>query len=304
MNIINFSIEQLMRVPNYKTICDCYFSLAPNDEIRNVLMMILYEGRYNNQFLCTSECRVDSPLIEASRRLSVAHLLITYPETFKLLFDNKISFFHGTNGNSLPSILKYGLCSENKLINEGISVNTGEYISRTSNHRNLVSFTDSCEIAHEYSGLSPKNAYSNDLSFEVIIGTTTQEILSSGKIGALSDLPEVGIKDNFSKNSIKVILVPYDKVQFVKKLLNDDNILVAPMYKYTDKFWQSITGYLSYSPDLYIKFKDNNYSNNKMFSANNMKQLAENRMLCGIKKITDRFRNIFIKEGEQYGRTK
>ena len=52
--------------------------------------------------------------------------------------------------------------------------------------------------------------YEKDLSFEVIIGTTTQEILSSGKIGALSDLPEVGIKDNFSKNAEWQKKVPLD----------------------------------------------------------------------------------------------
>ena len=298
----NFNINQMMDIPNYKTLCECYFSLAQNEEIKEYLKMILYEGKFNNQFLCTNKCQIDNPNIEASRRLSIAHLLISNPDTAKALFSNRISFFHGTNGNALPSILKYGLYSGNRSSNEGIDINTGEFISKTNNHRKWVSFTDSYETAHQYSCLSPQNSYNSELSFEVILGTTEEDILVSNRVWVPSDVPEVGIKDSFPKESIRMILVPSDKVSFVKKIAENDSILIMPMYKLEDKFWYTDeSNIIYYSEEMFINYKNTKQS--KKFNSKDLKELSNTRLIKNIKEITQKIRALF-ERSDQYGRTK
>ncbi|MBR2678529.1 MAG: hypothetical protein IKE63_03845 [Bacilli bacterium] len=222
----DYSLEDIMG-PQYKKLCDKMFEMAPSQEAKEVLEDILYRGKFNDFYFSSDISHKDNSQIEAQRRLSMAELYLTNPRTCKYLCDNKINLFHGTNAVALESILKNGLNSLAASSEEKIDVKTGEEWSRAKEHpRGFVSFADVLGISKGYSQISVDES---DLSFPIIIGTTTEEGKKAGTIQIHSDISEIGIKNKLPAESIKVILVPAEKLNIVKEMVNDSNVVVLPM---------------------------------------------------------------------------
>lgn len=278
---MEYGLEQIMNsCENYQEICELFFELARDNEVRINLENILYNGKYKDSYIDSKMMNRGSSFIEAYRRISMADLLVRNPETFEELFQNQIKLFHGTNSNALPSILKYGLNSAFESEKKGIYVATGEKSTRIGGARIFVSFTDVLDIAEDYSGIKPEaNA---NLSFGIVIGTTVTDVLQAGKCIVPSDIPEVGVKYKLPKEGIKTICVPPDKVEFVKKIVNNDEIKVLAMNGLNEKFYyfdiDFQTVHISYDRFNKLKEELQEPKNNKFFKLEEIKNVMLKRL--------------------------
>ena len=161
----------------------------------------------------------------------MSYLLLTNPKMVEIMKKTGSSFFHGTNANALPSILKYGINSVDKSLENSIEVTTGEEWTRIQGKRRFVSVTDCLNIALDYAGINPnnKNAKESLLNFGIIIGISFQNMKDIQAIGINSDMSEVGIIGNVPLDNIKFLSVPKDKEEFVKKLIGERDIEVIGM---------------------------------------------------------------------------
>jgi len=238
MEYSDYSLKQIFEnAKNYQEVCNLFFQLVTNDDIKEKLESILYKGGYKEFGISSKITNRDNPFIEMKRRISMAYLLIRNPETFDILVQNKINLFHGTNANALPSILKYGLNSLYDSEAQGIYVSTGEKWSRIiGKSRDFISFTDVLDLAEDYSTLTSDKG-KNNLSFEVVIGTTVDDVKRAGKCVVQSEVPEVGVRNKLPIESIRMIGVPSEKVEFVKKIVNNDEIKVLALDGIREKFY-------------------------------------------------------------------
>lgn len=182
----------------------------------------------------------DDPSIEARKRLNMAYLLATNPKMIEVIQRSGAYFFHGTNANALPSILKYGINSVDTSTENNIPVTTGEEWSRINGKRCFVSLTDSLDVALSYSNMNPKdnNTVNTLLNFGVLIGTSFEYMNDIRIIGVSSAFPEIGVMGNLPVNHIKFLAVPDDKVEFVKKMVGAKEIEVVSM-DMIDEFFMS-----------------------------------------------------------------
>ena len=232
----DYTLDQLMENPRYKEICDLFINSAKTLEERETFEKILLEGQFEDFYFVSHTCNKDNPFIEGKRRLAMASLYKTNPDTFLELVRNRINLFHGTNANALPSILKYGLNSSQKSVDDGIEVVTGEKSTRMYQERRFVSFTDIFEIAKGYATLSPEKR-KEELNFEVVVCTTTEDAHKIGVRTISSDVVEMGIMNNVPVSSIKALIVPEDRVEFVKKLLPNDEIKVLGLNTFANQIY-------------------------------------------------------------------
>jgi len=167
----------------------------------------------------------------------MANLFITNPSSFYLLAGTKSNLFHGTNANALFSILKYGINSLSESSKKGIEVTTGESWSRVKGHdRKFISFTDNLDVAQYYS--SHKSIIQNtNMNFEIIICISSNDIKNNYTSHIVSDVPEIGVLNRLPKESIRMIFVPEDKVDFVRSIVCNTNIVVSAIQKSSDKFY-------------------------------------------------------------------
>ena len=228
-----WKLDDLMKYSHYKELCDMFLNLAKDDETKEKLESILYYGGYKD-YCVSSGTGMDSEFLEIRRRLSIAYLIIRNPETFDEIVNNKITYYHGTNAMSLPSILKHGINSHKKSIEEGIEVKTGEKWSRIENVRDFISFTDVLDVAGYYSKLGA--SIKSKLSFPVIFGTSKENLFCNRVVSVPSAEQEIGVKDNFPKEYINCIMVPSSKVKMVKKMVGD-SIPVLPIDDIYDRFY-------------------------------------------------------------------
>mgnify|MGYP002620411407 CR=1 FL=1 len=250
-----YTKEQIMNNDDYQNLCNHFLKLANNEEEKNILKSILYNGGYNN-YTPNGQIGRDNPKIEIIRRAGLAYLFLEHPETFRKLIENNITYFHGTNCNALPNILKYGLNSVDESLKKGIDIKTGESWSRINGKRDYISFTDVLNIAREYSMTG--GVRKNELLFPIVFGTTKDEITKSVYTSTIqSYLPEVGIIDNLPLKSIKCIMVPEDKVKIIKKM-TDENILVLAANSITNQFYNIDieTGRVYINEEKYNDFKE------------------------------------------------
>lgn len=196
------------------------------------------EGGFNNFsvngsfYLQREVLYKNNPHIEAEKRLNMAYLLLTNPQMIETIEKNKACFFHGTNANALPSILKYGINSANKSIENDIPVTTGEEYSRINNGgRTFVSLTDCLNEALEYANMTPNdNASTNSIfNFGVVIGASFEKTDDIRFCSVNSDISEIGVIGNLPVEHIKFLAVPDDKVEFVKKMVGEKDIDVVSM---------------------------------------------------------------------------
>lgn len=302
MEYSEYKIEQIMKeCRNYQQLCDIFLELTSDIEVKVKLKEILYKGGYNGFSVSSKLANKDNPFIEAERRISMAYLLIKNPITFEIMVQNQLNLFHGTNANALPNILKYGLNSvdESKKIN--IDVTTGEKWSRIGGSRNFVSFTDVLDIAEGYSSLKP-NTENNLLSFGVLVCTTSNDVLETGLCRIKSDVSEVGVNSRLPLEKIRAICVPTDKVDFVRKILNDSEIKVLATDIFEDKFYYiDIDNYsIEICNDELEKIKNNLHKkrNSKIFKTEEVEKIMLSRHLTRIKEKLGQI-NSFITGGRQ-----
>lgn len=198
---------------------------------------ILYEGGFDN-FSVNGSLHMgeevlykNNPSIESKKRLNMAYLLLTNPKMIETIQKSKGCFFHGTNANALPSILKYGINSFHTSIENNIDVTTGEEWSRIRGERGFVSLTDCLDVALSYANMKPNDNHSVNslLNFEVLIGTSLENMDDLNVFGVNSDISEVGVSENLPIDHIKFLAVPDDKVEFVKKMVGQKDIEVVSM---------------------------------------------------------------------------
>ena len=235
----SYPLERIMRSNScYKDVVNKLFELPLSDDMRFKLESIIYRGGVGDFSFNSGISSRNNPDTDMRRRISMAKLLLTQPETFDALVEHKINIFHGTKSIALDNILKYGLNSGAELERKGLSVSTGEEWSRImGRQRDFISFADILDIAKNYSALSSHDDSNADLSFEVVVGTSLENVRKSRKLVRIdSDLSEIGILSSYDVDKINAILVPPDKVNLVKSKLNGANILVLPINNHDDNF--------------------------------------------------------------------
>lgn len=297
MQYSDYKIEQLLEVPKYRTICECFLSLVESEEDKEILTSILVNGGYNN-YSCTSNmCNKDNPRIESQRRISMAYLFIKNRETFDYFVENNINLFHGTNANALPSIIEHGLNCVDDLKEKGIEVTTGEEWSRIGGKRNFSSLTDVLDISQGYASFNPKGA-DKTITYGIVLGISKNEEINSKSRNIYSDIPELGIVGGVSKESIKSISVPSDKVEFVKKIVGEENIKVLPMDDMEQKFFYFNDSYIEFSQEEFEKFKRSlkEEQENKTFKEQELDEMVKSRKLFDMKKMYEKIRQLLTKK--------
>lgn len=266
-----------------KEMADKFLRLAKTEENKKVINEILYEGKYEDYIFSTDMTNKDNEVIEIERRIAMANLFITNPSSFYMLVNTKTNLFHGTNANALFNILKYGMNSYSESNKQGIEVTTGEEWSRMNGYqRNFISFTDNFDVAHNYSSKKIKDK-ENNMNFEMIIGISSNDIKDNYTSNITSDLPEIGIISNLSKDKIKIIFVPEEKREFVKKIVGED-IKVMPIQNSIDKFY-SISEYsgIRIDDEKYNNLEQNIINKPKIFSNEEIKDTLLKRTISKIK---------------------
>ena len=232
----------------YKKICDLFFDLCKDPETKIKVESILFDGKYND-YDTTSKYGRDNIDIDRFRRMSMAYLIINNPETFDYLAKNSVKYFHGTNANALPGILKYGMNSYKKSLDEGIEVTTGEKWSREVPNkdfiRDFISFTDVLGLAQQYTTINTENK--TNLSFPIIIGITEKTFEESPRINVQSDFNEVGIRHSLPLEKINCIMVPKNKVKMITKMVGGKVNVVA-----IDNYDKAFFDFLSWADETYI----------------------------------------------------
>lgn len=297
---MEYTLDQIREENNnYDELCNRFFKLAKTEEDLENLKQILNEGKYNDFSFSTGLCSKNNTDIEVKRRISMADLYLKRRETLEVISQKKVNLFHGTNFNALPNILKYGLNSAKTLEEINVPVETGEEWSRRLDARSFISFTDSLDVSEYYS------ATEDNSSFEIIIGTNAYEISnlkSTSKIS--SDVPEIGIEETLPVSSIKVIMVPKEKINFVKKLIVNEEISVVAINDFNNKFYyyDVLESYdnINISEEDYLNYLNGNYNEEKekIFEIEEIKKVSSNRLLSNIKIQIDKIKSIVMKDGD------
>lgn len=198
---------------------------------------ILYEGGFDN-FSVNGSFHMEREIlyknnatIESEKRLNMAYLLLTNPQMIEVIKKSSGYFFHGTNANALPSILRDGINSVDTSIENNIAVTTGEKWSRINGKRSFVSLTDCWDVALSYSYREPNDNNSTNalLNFGVVIGASFEDMNGLRVSGVSSDISEIGVIGNLPLDHIKFLAVPDDKIEFVKKMVGQKDIEVVSM---------------------------------------------------------------------------
>ena len=249
-----------------------FYDFAQDDNMKNELNKILKEGKIGNNGLGARFLCKDNPRIEAQRRISMAYLLVNDRDTYEYLKENYINIFHGTNANALVGIAKYGLQSVDKIIESKREVRSGEAWSRIKGKRSFISVTDVFDIAWNYMQIDPK-------SFSAII-CTSDEKMGEDNIKTCpvsSDVSEIGIRDELPLGTIKCVLVPKDKVDYVKVLFSDTNIQVLGLSNIdTRYFWFDDFMGCQFNAGEYEKYKANRLEEKEKISKVTEEDLKEN----------------------------
>ncbi len=278
----DYSLEQI-KTGSYERLCNLLLSMAKNDKIKEKIQSILYEGGYGD-FSVNTGLTKNNRAIEIKKRIGYAYLLVSNPETFDILVQNHINLFHGTNANALPNILKYGMQSVNEQSRKGIVTSTGEEWSRINGERDFISFTDDLDTALDYASFTPSKDNINEQSFSILIGMSSSSLKQLRTTHVHSDLPEVGIMDNIPLKHIKAIAVPEDKVEFVRKLVGNNEIIVTPINA-DERFYYVDSELGEVSFDVEEAQKLIKKKSQIIYDSEDLKTVAKTRKLSGIRKI-------------------
>ncbi len=255
-----FNIQEVLNQKGqyYKNIQNLYkeyLDIAPDAKQQQVVADILFNGSYGNLQFDTNKSINNNAEMEIYRRLSMAALYLANPDTFNSLVDMNVNVFHGTNSSSLGSILENGLMSGKVQEQNDKKVTTGEW-SRIGGfggvQRSFISFSDIFDMASRYAKSG------DDGSFEIIVGTSKDNITDLIDSGMSSGLPEIGIAGRFPADRIKTLIVPGDKVPLVQKMVGNKNIKVLSLdgYKEGNVGFYYNDGDINVSPDSVEILKD------------------------------------------------
>lgn len=147
----------------------------------------------------------------------------------------------------------------------------------------------------------------NELLFPIVFGTTKEVITKrTHTTTIISYLPEVGVIDNLPKNKIKCIIVPENKVNFIKKMINmtNTNMLVLAANSNEKRFYNIDIedGRIYINEERYNDFK--NRRKEKEIELQGIKEAVQNRKLSIIKKIIKRLNNNIIRGVEEKNESK
>lgn len=295
---MGYSLKQIKNEnKEYDELCNRFFKLAKTQEASENLNQILNEGKYKDFYFSTGLCSNDNSNVEAKRRISMADLYLKRKDTLETLAQKKVNLFHGTNFNALLNILKYGMNSEKNLEDINVEIESGEDWSRGVQPRDFISFTDSLDVSEFYSA--------DESSFEVIIGTNTNEVSTLKTTSRISSsVPEIGIEETLPVSSIKVIMVPKEKINFVKKLIGENDISVVEVNDFNNKFYyyDVLESYdnISISEEDYLNYLNGDYNEEKekIFEIEEIKKVSSNRLLSNIKIQIDKIKSIVMKDGD------
>ena len=290
--------ETMMK--KYDRICSIFLSKAKDEVTKKKMEQILYNGRYGNYLVNTDLTNKGNATLEMRRRVSIAYMLATNPETFDVLFQNNINLFHGTNISALPNILNYGMNSFNDLSKRGIDISTGENFSRQYNGRSFISFTDDLDTAIDYAAIMPSlGENQKDNSYGMLIGISSEDLKKLSTCRVHSDTPEIGIMNNVPLEYIKLIAVPENKVQFVRKLVGDKPITVAPV-NIDDRFYYIDDCDFVIDDERAEEFiQEKRQRETIAFKNEDIKELASERKISGIKSIYKKIKEKIQSKGKE-----
>ena len=258
-----------------------FYDFAQDDNMKTELDKILKEGKIGNNGLGAHFSRTDNPRIEAQRRISMAYLLVNDRDTYEYLKENHINIFHGTNANALVGIAKYGLRSAKEILEANEKILSGEVLGMLENAnddlkkasiRDFISVTDVLDIAWNYMQIDPK-------SFSAIICTSDEKMVEDNIKTCLvsSDVSEIGIRDELPLGTVKCVLVPKDKADYVKVLFSDTNIQVLGLSNIdTRYFWFDDFMGCQFNAKEYEKYKANRLEEKEEISKITEEDLKEN----------------------------
>lgn len=223
----------------------------------------------------------------------MAYLLATHPETFKIITENNINLFHGTRFDALPDILNYGMNSVDELSKKGLVASNGEKWSRTNGKRDFISFTDDLDTALGYSSIQSSQ---EDTDFGILIGISSDNIKQMRTCNVHSEMPEIGIMNNVPLEFIKFIAVPENKVEFVRKLVNNPQIAVAPIDMNEKFYYIDDLDFINYDlTKIEELMKEKEHPETTTFNSESVKKLAKGRRKSKIldiyRKIKDKIKN-------------
>lgn len=224
----------------------------------------------------------NNPTIEGKKRLNMAYLLLTNPQMIEGIQRSGAYFFHGTNANALPSILKYGINSVNASRENNIAVTTGEEWSRINGGRDFVSLTDCLDSALTYANMSPNDNNTNPaLNFPVMVGTSFANMEGIRVTRVNSDISEIGVNGNLPVDRIKFLTVPEDKVEFVRRLVGEKDIEVIGMNMQDMFFHQDFQSKLN----MLEQKRENKNPRYPTYSRDDIEPAVNERKTSGIKGI-------------------
>lgn len=298
----DYSLEQI-KTEKYEALCQELLSMAKNDKVKEKMKAILYEGGYGN-FSVNTGLTKNNEFIERKKRIGYAYILATNPETLDILTRNNINLFHGTNANALPNILKYGMQSVDEQSSKGIDSLTGEKWSRIGGKRSFISFTDDIDTSLDYASVTPETDKFTHESFGVIIGISSNSLKQLKTCRVHADLPEVGIMDSIPLEHIKTIAVPEDKVEFVRKLVGDNEIIVSPI-SIDEKFYyvDSEFGEISFDAEKAKQLAEQKKQVTRTkFNSKEMAEMSKTRKVSGIRSIYEKINETIKNRGKENGK--
>lgn len=252
-----YSLQSIRENNTYfKAMEKLLFDLVVTNEQRLTLEDILYRGKYDNYQTLNV---MSNPNSVGSYRIAMANLFLNNPETFQYLFNNHLNLFHGApaDSNKLISILNKGLLSTSKFEENGIPMKKSIFPILDQ----AISLSTDIDQTKEFSFSN------NNDQFPIIICTNADLFnVYPDRNYQLS----ARIEGEIPVDNIGALLVPEDKVDYVKSLVGDRNIQVLAMnfdsfYSYEFDNYGRTYNVAKYEV-LKNKLKGNTGTNNNMTS--------------------------------------
>lgn len=118
-----------------------------------------------------------------------------------------------------------------------------------------------------------------------------------------TDCIELAVLDNIPIEYIKTIFVPETKVEFVRRLINNDKIVVAPMEIDVDKrFYGWDESQLLFSEEIFKETMEKKEQLESTFKKEDIKKLAEERKKSGIVSIYEKIKSFINSRGKNNGK--
>lgn len=311
----DFAQDQII-TEKYAENANDILNLAQDDEIKEKMEKILYDGGYDDFTVNLRTQYKNNPSLEGETRQMYASLLATDKNTFDIIEKNNIKLFHGTNSNALPSILKEGMNSESEIIKKGQEITTGENFGKEVKPRAFISFTNQFATSLEYAANKPSSNAKDKNSFGVLIGLSSNIVENSRSPISYSpissDISEIGIMKHVPKEYINLIAVPEKHIDEVQQMIEENNLENINLVSIEGFIQARNLAYKPYSFRRHIDSESMEITGTsekvKNFGQTDFKEIAETRKVSKIKQLFQKFKNVFKskenEKGENHGVTR